>query len=121
MEGKTLNIYEDGAIDRDRFVFVDDVVAAFVAACATEQAVGRIVNVGAGRRTSIADAARLILAELGLPESRHQVTGAFRAGDIRHAVADITNAETLLGWTPQVSFEQGVSALVAWARAEAGA
>ena len=120
MEGKTLNIYEDGAIDRD-FVFVDDVVAAFVAACATERAVGQIVNIGAGRRTSIADAARLILAELGLPESRHQVTGAFRAGDIRHAVADIRAAKALLDWTPRVSFEEGVKALVAWARDEAAA
>jgi dTDP-L-rhamnose 4-epimerase len=45
-----------------------------------------------------------------------RITGAFRAGDVRHAVADNALARDLLGWTPKVSFNQGIAALVAWAR-----
>lgn len=119
MEGRTLNIYEDGVIDRD-FVFVDDVVRAFVAACRTDAALDQVINIGTGKGTSIDYAAQLILENLGLPIERRQVTGAFRAGDIRHAVADIARARAVIDWTPQVSVEAGVAALVAWARREGG-
>ena len=118
MAGQVLNVYEDGDIHRD-FVFVDDVVAAFVAACTNDSALGRIINIGTGARVSIADAAAGILGALGLPEDRLAVTGAFRVGDVRHAVADISLARELLHWDAKVSFEQGVSALVAWAKREA--
>lgn len=117
MEGRTLNIYEDGVIDRD-FVFVDDVVSAFVAACRTDAALDQVINIGTGKGTSIDYAAELILSNLQLPSDRRTVTGAFRAGDIRHAVADITRAREVLGWTPQVTVEAGVAALVEWARAQ---
>jgi dTDP-L-rhamnose 4-epimerase len=115
MEGRTLNIYEDGNIYRD-FVFVDDVVSAFVAACTAEAALGRIINIGTGERAAIGDVARLILSNLNLPADRQAVSGAFRAGDIRHAVADITLAMNVLEWAPQVTLRQGIAALTAWAR-----
>jgi dTDP-L-rhamnose 4-epimerase len=118
MNGNTLNIYEDGEIHRD-FVFVDDVVEAFVRACATAQAGGRIMNIGTGERTSIAHAAGLILSLLGLPAGRLRVSGDFRAGDIRHAVADTSRARQVLGWAPKVAFADGVRALVDWARDQA--
>ena len=118
MAGQTLNIFEDGQIHRD-FVFVDDVVAAFVAACASDAAGGRIVNIGTGERAAIVDVARMILARLGLPEDRFQISGQFRSGDVRHAVADVGLARTVLGWQSRVSLDQGVGALVAWARQEA--
>jgi dTDP-L-rhamnose 4-epimerase len=119
MEGRTLNIYEDGNIYRD-FVFVDDVVSAFVAACRSDAALGHTINIGTGQRAAIGDVAKMILAHLNLPADRFVVSGAFRAGDIRHAVADITLAGRLLEWSPQVSLEQGVSALVLWASGQSG-
>lgn len=117
MAGRGLNIFEDGEIYRD-FIFVDDVVSAFVAACAIDRVAGEIINIGAGRPTSILRAAELILANLE-SDAGLAVSGDFRAGDVRYAVADTQKAQTLLGWRPQVSFEQGVAALVAWAKAEA--
>lgn len=116
MAGKTLAIYEDGEIYRD-FIFVDDVVSAFVAACRTPEAGGQVLNVGSGEATSIAAAAELILEKLGLME-KPVISGAYRAGDIRHAVADPSLAAEVLGWRAQVSFRDGVADLVAWARAE---
>lgn len=117
LSGQVLNIYEDGEIHRD-FVFVDDVVAAFVAAARTEAAAGRIINIGTGRRTSIRDAAEAILSALGLARDRLRVTGNFRVGDVRHAVADIACARELLDWHPNVAFEEGIAALASWARRE---
>lgn len=118
LAGKTLNIFEDGDIGRD-FVFVDDVVAAFAAACECDAACGRIVNIGTGERAAIVDVARTILARLGLREDRLRVSGDFRSGDVRHAVADISLARELLGWEPVVDLNQGIGALVAWASEEA--
>jgi dTDP-L-rhamnose 4-epimerase len=117
LSGKILNIYEDGEIHRD-FVFVDDVVAAFVAAIRTETAAGHTINIGTGQRTSIRDAAVAILSALGLARDRLRVTGDFRVGDVRHAVADITCAKQVLDWHSTVPFDKGISALASWARNE---
>ena len=43
------------------------------------------------------------------------VTGAFRAGDVRYATADISRARELLGWQPRTSFEEGLEQFLAWA------
>lgn len=117
MSGQTLNIYEDGEIYRD-FIYVDDVVAAFAAAANIAQAGGGIFNIGSGEATSILHAAELILDNLGLPKDKRLVTGAFRAGDIRHALADTAAAHSQLDWKARMSFEEGVAALVEWARTE---
>jgi len=117
MSGQTLNIYEDGEIYRD-FIYVDDVVAAFASTANIAQAGGGIFNIGSGEATSILHAAELILENLGLPNEKRLVTGAFRAGDIRHALADTAAAHEQLNWKARMSFEEGVAALVEWARAE---
>jgi dTDP-L-rhamnose 4-epimerase len=117
LTGQTLNIFEDGHIHRD-FVFVDDVVTAFVAACYEPNALGRIINIGTGERTSILDAARLILENLGFPTNRLQVSGDFRAGDIRHAVADISLAKSVLRWRPATTFSDGIAQLTEWSKRE---
>lgn len=117
LAGHTLNIFEDGHIHRD-FVFVDDVVTAFVAACHEPGALGRVINVGTGERTSILDAAKFILENLGLPTDRLRVSGDFRAGDIRHAVADIELARSALRWQPATDFPSGVAQLAEWSKRE---
>ena len=113
MDGKTLRIFEDGEIYRD-FVFVDDVVDALVAGCVNKDAADQVFNIGSGERTSIRHAAELILQALDRP-IEVEVTGEYRAGDIRHAVADITAAETRLGWSPKIPFADGVTRLADWA------
>jgi len=114
MSGKTLGIYEDGEIHRD-FVFVDDVVDAFARACTASKATNAVINIGSGRRTSIREAAERILVELG-EKPDVEVTAAFRPGDIRHAVANVEIASSLLNWKPETEFETGVAKLVEWAR-----
>lgn len=113
MDGQTLRIFEDGEIYRD-FVFVDDVVDALVISCTKAEAANRVFNIGSGERTSIRHAAERILQSLGRPVAI-DITSEFRAGDIRHAIADITAAKTSLGWTPKVAFDEGARRLAEWA------
>ena len=115
LEGKTLNIFEDGQIIRD-FVLVDDVVAAFAAMgqCATMPS--GVLDIGLGKPASILSVARQLLSTLGQDPDRLTITGAFRAGDIRHAVADIRAAQNALGWTPKVDLDEGLRRLAEWSK-----
>jgi len=115
LDGRTLDIFEDGEIVRD-FVYVSDVVEAFRLLCTAEAVPSDPVDIGTGRETTILSVARMMMAALGLPEDRYRITGNFRPGDIRYAVADVSDARERLGWAPSVSVEEGVERLVAWTR-----
>jgi len=116
LEGRTLNIFEDGEITRD-FVYVDDVVEALIlAGCGSKPPAGP-VNIGSGEPATIRRCAEILLERLGSGVDRLRVTGDFRAGDIRHAVADIAKAEQSLGWRPKTPLAAGLDALAAWVKA----
>lgn len=116
-EGQILNIYEDGQITRD-FVLVDDVVRALAMMGQVAAMPRDIVDIGSGQGVSILQVAQMLLQLFGEPADRLRITGAFRPGDIRHAVADISRAAACLGWTPQVTLAAGLSSLAAWSRAQ---
>lgn len=115
LEGGVLNIFEDGMITRD-FVEVSDVVAAFAAMGRAADMPDDILDIGSGHGATILEVARILLTRLDASPDRLQITGAFRPGDIRHAVADITRARTALGWQPQVPLEAGLERLADWSR-----
>lgn len=115
MEGKTLDIFEDGEITRD-FVLVDDVVAAFAAMSRVADMPRDILDIGSGAPATILDVAVRLLELLGAPADRYRITGAYRPGDIRYAVADITRARAALGWRPSRTLDQGLAALVRWSQ-----
>lgn len=50
----------------------------------------------------------------GKPSQELDVTGKFRSGDVRHCLAAISLAPKVLGWSPQVGLEEGLSDLLAW-------
>lgn len=112
-KGQTLDVYEDGNIGRD-FVYIDDVVGALRASIASPPSAEtpRILDVGTGVVTSILDAARTIARMYGAPEP--VISGKFRDGDVRHAVADISRTREDLDWAPDWTFEAGSAALSAW-------
>lgn len=112
--GRTLNIFEDGQITRD-FVYVTDVVASLVSAITTE-AEGTF-NIGTGLFTPLMDVARWLCEALET-QVPIQVTGAYRVGDIRHNAADLRRATEALGYSPQVTVQEGLHRYVAWAKQE---
>lgn len=115
LRGEMLNIYEDGLIIRD-FVYVDDVVDALLVAGASAESGPEPINIGSGVATPIIGAADALMAELGASPNRKQISGAFRVGDVRHAVADIARARERLGWSPKTPLDVGIARLAAWAK-----
>lgn len=117
LAGRELNIYEDGNIVRD-FVYVDDVVDSLVRAGRAGGLGAAPINIGSGYPATILVAAQHLLRMLGAREGALRISGDFRAGDIRYAVADVARAKAVLGWSPATSFEQGLNALAEWAQQE---
>jgi dTDP-L-rhamnose 4-epimerase len=112
--GTGIDVYEDGAITRD-FVFVDDVVDALVRASEVERVVPFLpIDIGSAEPCTIFNAARHLVRFLAVDPSRIAVTGRFRAGDVRFAAADITEARRALDWQPKVPLEEGLRRLSEW-------
>lgn len=110
--GGAIDVYEDGNIGRD-FVYIDDVVSACVAALTTDKDLGGVIgDIGYGKPTTILDAARSIAKLHGAPEP--VISGKFRDGDVRWAVADISVMKEVLGVHPTVDFEEGARRVNDW-------
>jgi dTDP-L-rhamnose 4-epimerase len=109
-------VYEDGRQTRD-FVHVSDIVQANLLALEKSAADGRVYNVGTGRATSVLEVAETLseLLDYGDPP---EVLGKYRAGDIRHCVADISRIQRELGYQPRVAFADGLRELLAWLRTQ---
>lgn len=110
--GKPPLITEDGNQRRD-FVHVRDVTRACRLALETPAAGGQVLNVGSGRSVTIREVAEQLIAAYGTAIAP-QITGAYRAGDIRHCFADIALARSVLGYEPLIPFQVGLSELITW-------
>jgi dTDP-L-rhamnose 4-epimerase len=111
---ETIEVYEDGQMSRD-FVFVGDVVEALHLATNNEAAFGQIINVGSGEALTLLEIANEVFRALG-KEPQIKVSGRYRSGDIRHAVASVAKLEERLGFAPRTSFTDGLQSFVEWAK-----
>jgi len=109
-----INIFEDGKESRD-FVFIDDVVNATVLAIQDNKLKSCSLNVGSGVSTTVQTVADS-LKKLYQSEVDINVSGNYRLGDIRHNKADISKIKKLLGFSPKVSFEDGLKQFVNWVK-----
>jgi dTDP-L-rhamnose 4-epimerase len=107
--GHAPSVFEDGGQRRD-FVHVDDVASANIAAVGwTARAASgsvRAFNIGSGMVSTILDVARALSRARGGPDP--VVTGAFRAGDVRHITASSARAMAELDWAPAVPLSEGL-------------
>ena len=96
--------------------YVLDTVGGFVGAAEHEEAVGRVVNVGSGRETSIGDLAAAILSLVGrdLPIVLDDARVRPNNSEVERLRADNTLAKDLLGWTPRHNLEEGLAATIKW-------
>jgi dTDP-L-rhamnose 4-epimerase len=108
-----INIFEDGRESRD-FVYIDDVVEATWRCIVSTNLRADVLNVGSGVRTSVCDVVRNIVEFTG-SQSKIEITGAFRQGDIRHNCADLAEAHRLIGFSPRWSFSDGLPEFLEWA------
>jgi UDP-N-acetylglucosamine 4-epimerase len=119
LRGEPVRINGDGESSRD-FCYIDNCVQAnILAACAERpDALNRVYNVAFGRSTTLNELFLLIREEA----ARHKPSAAgaeaeyrdFRAGDVRHSLADIGRAERLLGYKPEYGVREGLKEAGAW-------
>lgn len=114
LDGRPPMVNGDGSVTRD-FTYVDNVVAANLAAADATAASGETMNVACGSRTSLLELLAAIYRAAG--RSVEPEFGPARLGDIQHSMADITKARELLGYEPSVSFADGIRRTVEWYRA----
>lgn len=113
LAGEPTKIYGDGSNTRD-YVFVDDVVDAFV--CASGAAGGgQRFNIGTGVETSDRKLHSVVAAAVGAPDEP-RIEPA-RLGDLRRSCLDPRRAEVVLSWRPKVDLEAGVARTVEYFRA----
>jgi UDP-glucose 4-epimerase len=117
LAGRRPVIFGDGLQSRD-FSFVANVVHANLLAADAPAAAGRTINVADGRSINLLTLIDAINRLVGT-NVKPQFAPA-RAGDVRESQADITRARELLGYEPQVNFEEGLRRSIDYYREVAG-
>lgn len=108
-----VTVYGDGTASRD-YVYVGDVVDAFVRAGAAPLTTVGAFNIGTGRQTTTNEVHRLISAALGGTPPPDYADA--RPGEVHAIALDITKAAKHLGWAPAVDLEQGLRLTIRWLR-----
>ena len=99
----------DGSPRRD-YVHVSDVVRAYVMALSALKPGCAVFNLGTGQSFSVSEVMRIIKKHEGKIEIKF--SGAGKPNDIPDCYADISKIRRELGWSPQISLEEGLAALV---------
>jgi nucleoside-diphosphate-sugar epimerase len=97
---------EDRAPRRD-FVYIEDVVDAFVAAISWKDSAWDVFNIGSGGSVSVGQAVDLVLRLSGRAAAV-DYQRPVRPAEIPETIADIRKASRLLGWKPRVTLEDGI-------------
>jgi UDP-N-acetylglucosamine/UDP-N-acetylgalactosamine 4-epimerase len=125
MAGEPVWINGDGETSRDFCYIANTVQANLLAATATsDEATNQVYNVAVGDRTTLNDLFEAIRALLA-PRFKHLADFKpsyrdFRAGDVRHSLADVTKARTLLGYEPSHRIGEGLQEAMDWYVANVG-
>ena len=118
IQGDEVFVNGDGETSRD-FCFVDNAVQANLLAAATmnSAAINQVYNVALGDQTTLNELYKLITMTLvkhcQLPSQKLSYRD-FRGGDVRHSLADISKAQTLLGYAPAIKIGAGIYAAMPW-------
>ena len=117
LAGDIVSLYGGGNYIRD-YIYIDDVVDAFILASISSKSVGEVFNIGSGVGTSVRDAFNAVTQEVyrqtnktiemkdvAWPENSPKI-------DMRNFIASIEKARTCLGWSPKVSLQTGIATTV---------
>jgi nucleoside-diphosphate-sugar epimerase len=113
LAGKSVTIYGDGTQSRD-FCFIDNTVEANLGASSAPagDVSGRVFNVACGAATTLNDVVGLLGELMGKRIEITYVPG--RVGDVKHSLADISEARARLGYKAAVGFREGLRRTFDW-------
>jgi dTDP-L-rhamnose 4-epimerase len=112
VQDKVVELFEDGLVTRD-FVFVEDVAEAVLKCVLFEKPLSSIINIGSGQATSLVQLVETI-GKVANREVEFTISGRFRIGDVRYALADMSNYEAIFEeWKP-TSLEAGLTQYLEW-------
>jgi nucleoside-diphosphate-sugar epimerase len=117
LRGEQPTIFGDGEQSRD-FTYIDNTVEANLLACQAPaaKAAGQVFNIATGRRITLNETFKSLQRLTSY--SGEAAYAPERGGDIKHSLADISRAETALGYRPTVDFEEGLKRTVEWYRGQ---
>lgn len=107
-----VELFEDGLMTRD-FVFVEDVARAVVQSSSHNSPISSIINIGSGQPTTLLQLVNTI-AQLTDKQPAIKISGRFRIGDIRHAIADMSHYHKIFGGWHPTSLEHGLTQYLHW-------
>jgi UDP-glucose 4-epimerase len=113
ISGRPTTIYGDGSATDD-YVYVDDVVTAFLCAAEAPVTTTGTFNVGTGVQTTVTDLHQLIAEAVGVSRSPHYAEA--RTGEVQASALDPTLAGRMLGWKPDIDLTEGINRTVDWLR-----
>ena len=98
--------------------FVADTVEGFIKAAETPKAIGETINLGSGREISIRDLAAMILKLMNrdIPITLEDARVRPENSEVDRLCADSRKGQSILGWTPKYSLEDGLAATIEWIR-----
>ncbi len=106
-------IYGDGEQSRD-FTYIDNVVYANLLAARAKQTRGEVINIACGEAITVNAIIEMINKIVG--KDVKPIYADARPGDVKHSLADIHKAQTLIGFNPVVSFNDGLQKAIEWYR-----
>ena len=124
LQGTDLSLYGSGGCLRD-YVYIDDVVAAFLAAGAATGLTARTFNVASGRGVPVRDAFHMVVERAamltGVRSRVREVPWPADADpiELRSFAGDITRMTAATGWAPRISLEDGIDRLLGTASRQA--
>lgn len=113
LDGQSPTVFGDGEQTRD-FTHVSNAVLANLLGCVSKEPLGgRVMNIGAGVRTSVNELAAMIAKILATQDIALDYQPE-RVGEVRDSVADVGLAKELIGYEPATGIESGLSETVKW-------
>jgi UDP-glucuronate 4-epimerase len=114
LNGKTINVFNNGDMSRD-FTYIDDIVDGVVGIVAQEQSSGHVVyNIGNNKPTELLDFISMLEDKLGSKAVMNLMP--MQKGDVYSTYADISDINRLTGFSPSTSLSVGLGQWVEWFR-----
>lgn len=109
--GQNPTVWGDGTTSRD-FTYIDNVVFANLLACEKKAAAGNVINIACNKAYTLNQLVEKLNGIMGT--DKKPAHGPEKIGDVKHSLADINKANSILGYTPKIDFGEGLKKTVEW-------